>query len=283
MTLVARFDAPLPARSAWRPTGTARIDRQRARLRAPGRPAWVCVATVAARTAAAPSRPVPCPSGGPTPSGFPGRPVTRDRWSRASSCGHFAERHGLIVIIALGESIVALGMGASEEELTGLVVLAAVLGTVVTASLWWVYFDVVAQVAERHLHRATGAARNAMARDSSSCIHLLMIAGIVLLALGIKKTLGHVDEPLKTIPAVALGGGTPLYLLGHVLFRLRNVRSVAWRRIAAAAACVALIPLAKEVDSVFTLTLIAAILVAMIAYEAVRFAEARDRIRHAPA
>ncbi len=204
-----------------------------------------------------------------------------DGWNL--SAGHFAERHGLIVIIALGESIVALGLGASEEELTGLVVLAALLGTAVTASLWWIYFDVVALVAERHLHQATGAARNAMARDSYSYIHLLMIAGIVLLALGIKKTLGGVDEPLKTIPAVALCGGAALYLVGHVLFRLRNIGSVAVRRVIAATVCVALIPVAREVDALVTLAAITAVLVTMIAYEAIRFAEARDRIRHSPA
>jgi len=199
------------------------------------------------------------------------------------SAGHFAERHGLIVIIALGESIVALGLGASEDELTGLVVVAAVLGTAVTASLWWIYFDVVALVAERHLHQATGAARNAMARDSYSYIHLLMIAGIVLTALGVKKTLGSVDDPLKTIPAVALCGGVALYLVGHVLFRLRNIGSVAWRRVVAATVCVALIPAAKEVDALVTLAAVTAVLVAMISYEAIRFAEARDRVRHAGA
>jgi len=195
------------------------------------------------------------------------------------SAGHFAERHGLIVIIALGESIVALGAGASETDLTTLVVTAAILGIVVSATQWWIYFDVVAIVAERHLHQLTGAARNAVARDSYSYIHLLMIVGIVFVALGVKKTLGHVEEPLKDVPAAALCGGAALYLAGHVLFRLRNLGTVAWRRVVAAAACVALIPVAGEVDAVVTLAGIAAVMTALLVYEVVRFGEARRRLR----
>ncbi len=139
-----------------------------------------------------------------------------DGWN--VSPGHFAERHGLIIIIALGESIVALGAGASESEVTDLVIVSAVLGTTIVASMWWTYFDVVAIVAERHLHGLTGAARNAEARDSYSYIHLLMIAGVVLTALGIKKVLLHVDEPLADVPAAALCGGVALYLWGTSSF-----------------------------------------------------------------
>jgi len=120
---------------------------------------------------------------------------------------HFAERHGLIIIVALGESIVALGLGASAIPLTAGPLLAATLGVVVVACLWWAYFDVVALVAERKLHEQQGVERNKMARDSYSFLHLPMIAGIVLLALGVKKTLAHVDEPLKLEMGTALLGG----------------------------------------------------------------------------
>ena len=134
---------------------------------------------------------------------------------------HFAERHGLIVIIALGESIVAIGVGSSTSVDAG-VVAAAVLGITVTAALWWLYFDVVALVAERRLSEArVGREQNEIARDSYSYLHFPMLAGIVLLALGLKKTLGDVGEPLKLVPAVALCGGVALYLLAHILFRLR--------------------------------------------------------------
>ena len=194
--------------------------------------------------------------------------------------GHFAERHGLIVIIALGESIVAIGVGAEAGVGTG-VVAAAVLGMVVAAMLWWLYFDVVALVAERRLSRAeVGREQNAIARDSYSFLHLPMVAGIVLLALGMKKTLGAVDDPLKLVPAAAMLGGTALYLLAHVAFRWRNVHTLSTQRLACALLLVSLVPVAIEIPALATLGVLAAILVALIAYEALRFAEARDRIRH---
>ena len=128
--------------------------------------------------------------------------------------GHFAERHGLIIIIALGESIVAIGVGAEGDVDAGIIV-AACLGIAIAAALWWAYFDVVAVVAARHLaSRPAGRVQNAMARDSYSILHFPMVAGIVLIALGMKKTLEHVDEPLETVvTATALVGGAALYLL----------------------------------------------------------------------
>jgi low temperature requirement protein LtrA len=194
--------------------------------------------------------------------------------------GHFAERHGLIIIVALGESIVAIGAGAEGRVDAGIVA-AAALGMAVAAALWWLYFDVVALVAERRLAAARpGREQNEMARDSYSYLHFPMIAGIVLVALGMKKTLGHTEDPLKLVPAVALLGGTALYLVAHVAFRLRNVGSLNRHRLAVAALLVALIPLGVELPALATLGILAAILAALIAFEALRFAEARDRIRH---
>ena len=113
---------------------------------------------------------------------------------------HFTERHGLIVIIALGESIVAIGVGAEEQVDLGIVA-AAVIGTGIAAALWWLYFDVVALVAARRLAEAeVGREQNEMARDSYSILHFPMVAGIVLVALGMKKTLGHVEDPLQARP-----------------------------------------------------------------------------------
>jgi low temperature requirement protein LtrA len=193
---------------------------------------------------------------------------------------HFAERHGLIVIIALGESIVAIGVGAGHDLTTG-VVIAACLGIAVAAAMWWLYFDVVALVAERRLSNAApGRERNTMARDSFSYLHLPMVAGIVLSALGLKKTLEHVDEPLKVVPAAALLGGIAIYLVAHVFFRYRNVHRVSWQRIVAAGVLVALLPAAVELDALLTVAVAAALLAALIAYEARRFAELRERLRH---
>jgi low temperature requirement protein LtrA len=193
---------------------------------------------------------------------------------------HFADRHGLIIIIALGESIVAIGVGASEQVDAGIVA-AAALGIVVAAALWWLYFDVVALVAERRLSRAApGHEQNGIARDSYSLLHLPMVAGIVLVALGMKKTLEHTEDALKIVPAVALLGGTAVYLLAHVAFRWRNIHRFSVQRLVVAALLVALLPLAVELPSLATLAILAAALSALVAYETYRFAELRDRLRH---
>lgn len=194
--------------------------------------------------------------------------------------GHFAERHGAIVIIALGESVVALGVGAQEAISAGVVV-AAVLGILIAATLWWVYFDVTAIVARRRLAEATeGRERNGIARDSYSYLHFPMLAGIALLAVGLKLVLEHVDGRLTLVPAVALLGGTALYLLAHVAFRLRNMRTLSLRRLLCALVLLALVPLHDSVSALAMLGILAGLLAALIAYEAIRYADARDRIRH---
>ncbi len=193
---------------------------------------------------------------------------------------HFAERHGLIVIIALGESIVAIGVGAEAGVDAGVVV-AAVLGIVVAGALWWLYFDIVALVAERRLSRAkTTRDRNEIARDSFSYLHLPMVAGIVLLALGLKKTLEHVDDPLKLVPAAAMLGGIAIYLLAHVAFRWRNVHRFSTQRVIAAAVLAAFVPAAEELPALVTLAFTSTVLVMLIVYETVHFAELRERLRH---
>jgi low temperature requirement protein LtrA len=194
--------------------------------------------------------------------------------------GHFAERHGLILLIAIGESIVAIGVGAEHAVDAG-VIAAAVLGTAVAAALWWLYFDVVAIVAARRLAKAAvGREQNAMARDSYSYLHLPMVVGIVLVALGMKKTLGHVDEHLKLVPAFALLGGTAIYLLSHVAFRYRHVHSVNTRRLGCAVLLVALLPAAVELPALATLAILAALLVVLIAVETISYGESRNRVRH---
>jgi low temperature requirement protein LtrA len=197
------------------------------------------------------------------------------------SAGHFAERHALVLIIALGESIVALGVGAAGIGLDAGVVAAALLGLAIACSLWWAYFDVVAPVAERKLRATTGTAQLVLARDSYSYLHLPMVAGIVLFAVGVKKTLAHVGDPLGTVPAVALCGGVALYLAAHILFRLRNVHSLNRQRLVVMLLLLASLPLALELPALATLGLVAGLCLALIAYEAIRFAEARERVRHA--
>ena len=196
--------------------------------------------------------------------------------------GHFAERHGAIIIIALGESVVAIGAGASVVVGVG-VVAASVLGTVVIGGLWWLYFDIVAIVAERRLSKApAGRERNEIARDSYSYLHFPMIAGIVLVAVGLKYTLVHVSEPLGTVPAAAMLGGAAAYLLAHVAFRWRNIHRLSAQRLICAGVLMVMLALelAFEPPSLATLAALAALLAALIGYEARHFAELRERVRH---
>jgi low temperature requirement protein LtrA len=195
--------------------------------------------------------------------------------------GHFAERHGLILIVALGESIVAIGV-AAELGLDAGIVAAAVLGVALTAAMWWVYFDVVALVAGRRLAEAEpGREQNEMARDSYSYLHFPMVAGVVLVALGLKKTLAHVGDPLDLVAAFALLGGVAAYLLGHVAFRYRHIQTINRRRLTLAILLLALLPLAVELPALAVLALVTVLLWAMIAYETQSYGEARDRVRHA--
>jgi low temperature requirement protein LtrA len=174
---------------------------------------------------------------------------------------------------------VAIGSGA-ERGVDGGVVGAAVVGMVVAAALWWLYFDVVALVAARRLVNAeAGSERNAVARDSFSYLHLPMVAGIVLIALGVKKTLAHTGDELTTVAASALLGGAAVYLLAHVAFRWRNVRRFSSQRLIAAAACGALLPLAVAVPALAAMGMLAVVLAVLVLYEHLRFAELRSRLR----
>lgn len=194
------------------------------------------------------------------------------------SAGHFAERHALIVIIALGESIVAIGVGAAGLELEAGLVTGAVLGVALAAALWWVYFDVTATAAEHRLRAREGVARNRLARDAYSYLHLPMIAGIVLVALGVKTVIAHVGDPLDGVPAAALCGGAALYLLAHVAFRLRVVGTLSRQRTVAAGLCVAVLPLALAGPGLAALAALVGICAGLAAYEFARFRPARRRV-----
>jgi low temperature requirement protein LtrA len=193
--------------------------------------------------------------------------------------GHFAERFALIIIIALGESIVSIGVGASGLALGAGVILASVLGVVLAAALWWAYFDLFMLVAERRLFAAKGEERARLARDAYPYLHLPMVAGIIFVALGIKQTLAHLGDPLGIIPAVALCGGVALYLLGHNAFRLREVGSVSVPRVAVAVLCCALIPVAVSIPSLLILATLAGLMCALVTFETMRSREFRPVLR----
>jgi low temperature requirement protein LtrA len=197
------------------------------------------------------------------------------------SPGHFSERHGLIVIVALGESVVALGVSGDHLDLDARTVIAATLGIAVVTAMWWTYFDVVAIVAARRLAQAKGAHQVAQARDSYTYLHFPMVAGVILFALGVKEALPHAHESLDWVPAAALCGGVALYLVAHILFRLRNLGTLNRQRVIAAAVLGCLVALASTVTALVLLALVAATTTSLVAYEAVRFRKARQRLRAA--
>ena len=198
-------------------------------------------------------------------------------WRVASE--HFAERHGLIILIALGESIISIGVGAGLELVAG-VMGAAALGIVVVAALWWLYFDVAAIFARRRLMQAKGLELHRLALHAYSYLHLPMVAGIVLFALGLETTLHDVGRALDTVPAVALCGGAALYLLGHIAFLFRTTGRIFRRRTAAALVLLALVPAAVAVPALAALALVSAVCALAVAWEVLRYREDRVRVRH---
>jgi low temperature requirement protein LtrA len=192
---------------------------------------------------------------------------------------HFVERHGLIVIIAIGESLIAIGLGARSTEIGTGVIVAAVLGLVVTTSFWLAYFDFFPIRGQQMLADRSGAQRTALARDAYTYLHLPMVAGIVLFAFAMKTTLAHVGDELDTIPALGLCGGPALYLLAYVALRLRVSRTLGRGRLIAAVACALLFPIVVVVPALVALALVAAVWVAFDAYEIIWWREARARTR----
>ena len=195
------------------------------------------------------------------------------------SPSHFAERYGLFVIIALGESIVAIGVSASgverDTELAGAVAI-AFAGV---ATLWWAYFDFVAPAAERALRRAGDAARGRFARDVFTFCHYPIVAGIILFAVAAKKTVAHPDEALSGAGRFALGAGIAIYLLGFVLARYRSIRRVACERVLGAAAAVLVVVWLDAVAAAVVMTAAVALLALALAVEAARLREMRASVR----
>jgi low temperature requirement protein LtrA len=208
---------------------------------------------------------------------------------RLRSAKHFAERHGLILIVALGESIVAIGVGVAQLPISWPIVIASVTGLIVAASLWWTYFDTTSIRGERALADEPEATRAKLARDAYSYLHLPMAAGIVLLALGLKKVLEYVgdtehhtiDEPLKGIALYALLGGVAMFLLSQGAFVWRLTRDVHLDRVVIAALLLAVVPLASKIPALGTLVVLAVAMICIVAFESWHYADRRREIRHA--
>ncbi len=192
---------------------------------------------------------------------------------------HFVERHGLIVIIAIGESLIAIGLGERVSGISTGVIVAAVLGFAVTTSFWLAYFDFFTIRAQQMLTDRSGVERATLARDVYTYLHLPIVAGIVLFAFGMKTTLADVDGELAAIPALGLCGGPALYLFAYAALRVRVSRTLAGGRLIAAIACASLWPVAVVVPALVALTLVAIVWVGLHAYEFIWWREARAQTR----
>jgi low temperature requirement protein LtrA len=195
--------------------------------------------------------------------------LTRERLRglQRVAVAHFAERYSLFVIICLGESIVAIGVGATEERFDAELVAGVALGLLSTVALWWTYFDRFASVAEDRLR--THPDPVLAAADAYSYLHLVIVAGILVFAAGVKIAVHAVGEPLDDATRLALCGGVALYLLGHVAFRLRIAGSLGGEKLVAAAALLVLYVAGGDLQAWLLMAVVTAVLGAMCAYETV--------------
>jgi low temperature requirement protein LtrA len=206
---------------------------------------------------------------------------------RLPAPGHFSERHGLILIVALGESIVAIGVGVAKEPISWVIILASLLGLVLASAMWWAYFDVSALLGEHALASEPPETRVRLARNAYSFGHMPLAVGVVLVALGLKEVLLYVSdsshheltEPLPSVALAALIGGVVVYLLGHVVFKWLTVHSVSAVRLAAAGVLLLAIPVIAGRPALLQLGVVALIVVCAVLIESVVFAESRRRIR----
>ena len=200
---------------------------------------------------------------------------------RIHSPTHWTERHGLFIILAIGESIVAIGVGAAQRPISVPILAGAVLGVLVSVCLWWLYFDLVSLAAEHVLLNATPAERVKIAIDAYSYLHYPLVAGIVLAALGVEEVLAHAGDTdaLGSFAAAALAGGLALYLAGHLAFKRRLHRQLNVPRLAAAALLVVSIPLCATLPPLAALALVLAVLAGLVAVEGVVHADKRRVLR----
>jgi low temperature requirement protein LtrA len=206
------------------------------------------------------------------------RRLPSSTWEVATS--HFAERFQLFVIIALGESIVITGATVAGLELNAARLTAFGLAFAASAALWWLYFDYVAGIAERRLELAED--RTKLARDGYTYLHAVLVAGVILSAVGDELVIAHPTDELSHAELAAVVGGPALYLLGHVAFRLRMAGSVSWRRLGGALGCVAVGVVGLAVSALAVEALLVAVLVAVLVLEQLAGARRRRRGEASP-
>jgi low temperature requirement protein LtrA len=189
--------------------------------------------------------------------------LTRERLRglQRVAVAHFAERYGLFVIICLGESIVAIGVAGnvSRGHLGAELITSVTLTLAITIAMWWTYFDRFAATAEERLRRHADPVL--AAADGYSYLHLVIVAGIITFAVGVRVLVEHVARPMEAAPRLALCGGVALYLIGHVGFRRRLAGTLEREKVAVAAALLGVFAIASGIDA-WVLAVIVAVLMA---------------------
>jgi low temperature requirement protein LtrA len=179
---------------------------------------------------------------------------------------YFIERHGSVIIIALGEAIIAMGAVASEDLRHPGVLGAVVCGVLISATLWWTYFGLTTGAEER-MRRTPAEDRPRLALDAYSYLHLPLVAGIVFFAVGIRVSVEHVDSPLAPLAALALTGGVAMFYAAEVAYRWRDHHQVTVDRLLAAAASLLVFPMAISAPAVWSLAVLTVIGVLRLAWE----------------
>jgi low temperature requirement protein LtrA len=204
----------------------------------------------------------------------PGRPrLSSDTWRVGTE--HFAERFQLFIIIALGESVVVIGATTSDLHLNAVRLLAFALAFVSTAALWWLYFTYVAAIGQRRLELSED--RTTLARDAYTYLHVVFVAGIIVTAVGQELVIAHPTEVLAAREIVAVVAGPTIYLLAHVLFRLRLTGTTSGKRLTAVGACAAAGALGPVVPGLALASIVAAVLIGLIGAEQLTAVRRRAR------
>jgi low temperature requirement protein LtrA len=179
--------------------------------------------------------------------------------------GHFTERYSLFIIICLGESIASVGLGASRHQLDARLLCAVSLAALTTIGLWWTYFDRFAAIAAKELRRQRDPVL--AASDAYSYLHLVLVAGIIVFAVGARLAVAHAASPMSDAARLALCGGVAVYLVGHAGFRLRMTGAVGYSKLAAAAACLVVFAVAGSLPAWTIAGLVAAVLGLLVLVE----------------
>ncbi|MGD8165642.1 low temperature requirement protein A [Herbiconiux sp. P16] len=190
------------------------------------------------------------------------------------STAHFTERHGLVVILALGESILAIGAGVATQPMNTSILVGVVLSMLICVALWWAYFARLARAAEHALAGRVSGERGRLATDSYTYLHLLLVSGIVLAALGLEVAMAHIDqaEPFGLFGAAALGGGVACFLSGSAFFARRLLGQWNRVRLAFATLLVLAVPGIALLPPVAALASVAGLLLVVLAVDRMRLA-----------